>query len=113
MPREKTMDEVRKEFFERVVARCVDVVFNENKSKKDAVEAAIFAVLTTLEGSGDFPFCAVVPQPHPDDKQFWEGEGEDWYPRPELAPDMPLEDMLLRGEDHHEFVELFRRRLEL
>jgi len=75
MSREKTNDEVRKEFMAWVVEGCVDAM--RHPSRKEAVLHAVFRVLSTLEGSGDFPYCAVIPQPHPDAADYLRENHED------------------------------------
>ncbi len=107
MPREKTADEVREEFLRIIAGRCADVIWDRSKTKREAVEAAVFGVLTTLEGSGDFPFCAVIPQPHPEEQRFCAEEGENWYPSPPVEQEA-MDMSLLRGEDHHLFQEVLQ-----
>ena len=109
MARELTMDEVREEFFKLIADRCVDVILNEAQSKARAVELAVFAVLSTLEGSSDFPICGVIPQQHPDNQAWLREQGENWYPSPPVEQEA-MDMSLLRGEDHHQFVEALRAR---
>ena len=109
MSREKTNDEVRKEFMAWVVEGCVDAM--RHPSRKEAVLHAVFRVLSTLEGSGDFPYCAVIPQPHPDAADYLRENHEDWYPCPGVEQEA-ADQALLRGEDHHMFVEMFHQRMD-
>jgi len=106
MSREKTSDEVRVEFMRQIMKWCVDAI-EGSRTKEEAVINSVFGVLTTLEGSGDFPYCAVIPQPHPNDSEFHRKNGEDWYPCPVVGQEV-ADFSVLRGEDHHIFVVMFR-----
>jgi len=45
------------------------------------LEGLAFSLLVMLdEGSADIPGFIVAPCPHPDDKAFLQGEGENWWP---------------------------------
>ena len=45
------------------------------------LEGLAFSLLVMLDGeSADIPGFIVAPCPHPDDKAFLQGEGENWWP---------------------------------
>ena len=83
-PRERTIEEVREEFLRRVWAY---VRYWENESRAVAtrgqLEGLAFSMLVLLDGgSGFFPGCLLVPNPHPEDKEYNRENGENWYPQP-------------------------------
>lgn len=79
-PRQYTEDEVR-EMFLRHVWLMIDYWDANKQDKREAMEGLAFSILTTLDGCAmALPGFAVIPQPHPDDKQFCIGEGENWFP---------------------------------
>ena len=45
------------------------------------LEGLAFSMLVTLDGgSMELPGFIVAPDPHPEDKEFLQGKGENWYP---------------------------------
>lgn len=91
-PRQLTDGEVRAEFLKRVVGsvRYWQTVKPETApnpqpplSMEDRVSGIAFSLLVMLDGNQvGFPAVSLVPQPHPDDKEFNKGEGMHWYPCP-------------------------------
>ena len=83
---EKTKEQVQEEFI-----RCLKNIAGyweklPNKTTKERLEGAMFSVLAVLDGEQpSLPGFQVIPNPHPDDKKFHEKEGEDWYPRIDIA----------------------------
>ena len=110
MSREKKINEVREEFFNEIVGRCVEVIRDDKFSKADAVEKAVFHVLSTLEGSGNLPFFAILPQQDIEEQLWLAKEGIDYYPNA-IISDESRNLSLLTGEDHHEFQQMLGHKL--
>jgi len=73
------MDELRQNLFDHLIGHMADL--GTAAARKIAAKA-VFATLSTLEGSGEFPYCVVIPD--------------------------GCDQLLLRGEDHHLFIERCR-----
>lgn len=92
-PREKTVEEVRKEFLDYVWS-MIDYWAGEggsnvdpDKPVRERLSGFAHSLLATLDGCAmALPGFVVAPCPHPDDKEFCIAEGEDWYPQ---APELP------------------------
>ena len=80
--REKTVEEVRYEFVDRV-GNLVDYWSSqEGMSDKDKVEGVAFSILTMLDGcSGSIPGFIVAPLPHEGDTEYNMKNGENYYPQ--------------------------------
>ena len=82
-PRAITPDELRERMFGHMRAMSqhwatVDAP-NGPKTTQDRIEGAMFSVLTMLDGCTDsMPAMDLVAKPHPDDKQYHIGNGENW-----------------------------------
>lgn len=79
--REYTEEEVREHFLKSVrgLVNYWDKI--ETKDSKEKLESLAFSILSLLDGSQvSLPKFIVAPDPHPDDKDFLEKEGENWYP---------------------------------
>ncbi len=88
-PRELTADEVRDRFLDHARAMVrfwsdPDLRQNPLEDRTDIerrVSGAVFSILVALDGAlGDLPGFIVAPRPHPDDREFLRGEGENWFP---------------------------------
>lgn len=82
MAHELTEDEVRQRFLEHVWG-MVDYWERETRATtmRERLEGLAFTLLSTLDGCAmDLPAFIVAPCPHPDDKAFNQGEGDDWWP---------------------------------
>lgn len=82
-PHEYTEEEVRAKFL-RQVRDTVDYwdASTGDGDKRGALEGLAFSLLVMLDGgSTALPGFAVIPAPHPDDKSYCIGEGENWYPQ--------------------------------
>lgn len=80
MSKAKTKDEMLSDFISAV--NCVADYWSrvENISNKDRCHGVKHSILTIIDGmSGSFP-CAIdlVLRPHPDDKQYYIDDGEDF-----------------------------------
>lgn len=83
MCREYTMEEVRSMFLEHV-HNLVDYWERlPGKEMKERLEGLAFSILVALDGeSATLPSFMVVPDPHEDDKAYFQNEGENWFPEP-------------------------------
>lgn len=81
MPREKTKVEVQQDFIDRIWY-LIEYWEKESRAKtsRDKLEGLAHSILNTLDGCSMLPGFAVIPNPHPDDKQYYIENGEDWYP---------------------------------
>lgn len=80
MSRVKTEGEVREEFLDQIRS---DIHYWNNQNERDCkgkLEGLAFSMLLTLDGSTSIPGFQVIPNPHPDDKQYHIDNDEDWYP---------------------------------
>jgi hypothetical protein len=89
-PRQLTDDEVREEFLEHV---RVMVRYWAKESRVTDVEEKLsglaHSILSAIDGSAAaIPGFALVPRPHPDDKEYNRKNGENWYPEPHLEHDI-------------------------
>jgi hypothetical protein len=80
-PREYTEDEVREKFLKY----CWSMVYYwENlpdKTTSEKLSGLMFSLLSTLDGSSmELPSFIVAPLPHPGDKEYLKGNGENWFP---------------------------------
>jgi hypothetical protein len=81
-PRAITEKEGRKILLDHV---RVLVNYWENESRrKDSrgkLEGLAFSMLTMLDGEGVIiPQMKIIPNPHPEDKQYHKDNGENWWP---------------------------------
>ena len=93
MGRELTTDEVREKFL-KYVWTLIDYWESIDNPHDDSVRGRIsgmaFSLLSAIDGSaGAFPGFVLTPSPpgfnlapcpHPDDKEYRQNEGEDWFP---------------------------------
>jgi len=83
---EYTEDEVRQAFLEHVwqTIDYWDGAYDQKVAQyacREKLEGLAFSLLAMLDGcSADLPGFIVAPCPHPDDKAYLQGEGENWYP---------------------------------
>jgi len=83
---EYTEDEVRQAFLEHVwqTIDYWDGAYDQKVAQyacREKLEGLAFSLLVMLDGcSADLPGFIVAPCPHPDDKAYLQGEGENWYP---------------------------------
>ncbi len=96
MPRAYTEEEVREKFIDHINA----LVNHWNAAKgstKEKLEGLAYSILVTIDGDAcDLPHFKLVPCPHPDDKQHYIDNDEDYFPDEE-------EDISISGSLHEEF----------
>lgn len=103
---EYTMEEVREMFLERIW----DYIYYWDKIEKETcrekLEGLAFGILVILDGGTRLPGFIVAPCPHPDDKEYSEDIGENWFPqnqKPNVACD-------IAGSLHELFHNIGRKR---
>jgi len=80
MSREKTTEESRKEFLSHV-ASLVDYWDKVESDKKKAMEGVVFSIMSVLDGcSMALPGFIVAPCTNEEDKDYYKGKGENYYP---------------------------------
>jgi len=95
-PRAYTAEEVRDQLIEHIWSHIRywgshdGSNVNPDRPKDDCLEGLAHSILVMLDGcAADMPAFKLVVDPHPDDKEFRRGEGEDWF-----EPGTELEFML-------------------
>ncbi len=80
--RELTSEEVRDRFFKHVWS-VIDFWHKESRKTDafDKLTGAVFSILAMLDGCAiDLPAFLIVPDPHPDDKDYHKDREENWWP---------------------------------
>lgn len=93
--REMTVEEARDAFMKHLVG-IMRYWENEERAptSKEKLEGMLFSTLVLFDGgSGFMPAFDITPAPHPDDKEFRRGEGENWWPE-KVINDIQLHEML-------------------
>lgn len=78
-PRAYTVEEARTRYLKHV--RHLAEYWSQvpNKTPLEMCEGVVFSMLVVFDGgSGGHPAIDLVLRPHPDDKAFLQGEGENW-----------------------------------
>lgn len=100
-PHELTEEEVREKFL-RHVWGLVEY-WGKVEGADNRLEGLAFSILTALDGAAlSLPAFIVAPYPHPEDKAYHQGEGEDWYPENDSAK----VNGNISGSLHEHFLEL-------
>ncbi len=82
MAREYTEEEVRQQYLE-LVWSYIDYWHNlPDKTCREKMEGLAFGMLVILDGGTELelPGFIVAPSPHPDDKEYLENQGKNWFP---------------------------------
>ena len=85
-PREFTEDEVRDRFLTQVWVNIDywDGAYDQivaDKSCREKLEGLAFSLLSMLDGcSVALPSFTVAPMPHPEDRDYHQEQGENWWP---------------------------------
>lgn len=91
-PRAYTPEEVREQFFQGLRANA-DYWANVGVNKQDACYGLVFSILNMFDGTSmNLPAMDIVMAPHPDDKAFHQGEGENWYEPGQVINDCSMHD---------------------
>lgn len=98
-----------KEVRERLLAHLDSVAtYAERESSRwntprEKIRGAIFSVLAALDGSAiGLPSFTVCPAPHPDDREYNQSRGENYYPDENEHVD-------IAGELHSEWAQRYGR----
>lgn len=89
-PRAKTAEEVREEFLEYIHGVSKYWAEQENLTHQERCDGLAFSILNIFDGTTALPAMDIRLAPHPDDKDFHETQGEDWY-----EPEMFINDCML------------------
>lgn len=107
MARELTPKEIRDRFIYRVAAEVrywLEVPESRCPPGQDLVDwrvkSVAYSILMMLDGCTDLPRFLVAPDPHPDDREFDAGNGEDWFPEND-ASDVKAN---IAGSLHDDFI---------
>lgn len=98
-PRAYTVEEIR----EQLVAHLCELARYwaelPDKTDLERVCGAIFSMLVVFDGeSGGMPGFQVIPDPHPDDREWHIGLGQNFY------PSAPTSEYDITGELHAQFI---------
>ena len=81
MIREFMMEEVREQFLETVRSYISYWNTLPNKTIQERLEGLAFSILVILDGdTSSLPNFIVAPNPHPDDKKYFQNNKENWFP---------------------------------
>lgn len=80
MPRQKTREEVKKEFIREINSMVLYWEKQENFSTKEKLEGLTYSILGILDGCASIPAFIVAPNPMPEERQSFIEKGEDFFP---------------------------------
>ncbi len=73
-------EEVREAFLSHIRALAPYWASVERDTVEEKISGALFSVLTLIDGSTlSLPAMDIVLRPHPEDKEFFEDNGENWF----------------------------------
>ena len=81
-PRELTCEEVREAVL-TTVWTCIQYWLHEDRrpTTEEKLQGLAFSILAEFDGDGmNIPKLIVAPDPHPSDKEYRRGNGENWFP---------------------------------
>jgi len=78
-PRELTREEVRDNFLEHV-RKIVEYWGKLDAPVVDRLGGVAFSMLAAFDGCSELPAFILAPRPHPEDKEYNIGEGDNYYP---------------------------------
>ena len=80
MPRAYTPEECREMFLDHV--RGIVKFWKEDlrNSREEALEGVAFSIMVLLDGGTELPGFKVIPNPHPDDKDYHILHKENYWP---------------------------------
>jgi hypothetical protein len=79
-PHELTTDEIRDAFL-RHVWGLIKYWDANAKTSRSKLEGFAHSLLAAIDGEAmGLPKFMLAPDPHPDDKEYLQKKGEDWYP---------------------------------
>ncbi len=94
-PRAKTPEEVREQLLRHFKFISKYWATLDNKTTQERCDGLVFSILSTLDGSSlELPSFDLIPSPHPDDKEYYIDNGENW-----IEP-VVINDTMLHEEWH-------------
>lgn len=100
-PKAKTAEKIRADFLDTCRA-TVDYWAGPQVDRgtcHERMSGLLHSLLCIFDGvSGGMPAFDIVARPHPDDKEFHRGEGEDWIEPGTVMNDAMLHEMLYRPD---------------
>ena len=91
MSRAYTAEEVREQLLDHIRNLARFWATTENRQTTlERCEGLAFSILNIFDGTTEFPALDIVLAPHPDDTEFHQSEGENWY-----EPGMMINDCML------------------
>lgn len=108
MSRELTTEECREYLLDHIRTMCEYWNEVEERDTLGRLQGLAFSILAALDGcSINIPQFLIIPNPHPDDKQFRQELGENWYPEPpenieEASLPGLLHEHFYQNEEEHE-----------
>lgn len=81
-PRAWTQKEIREKFLKDMWARLEYCLKEDGmKTPQHKLEVFMHSTLAMLDGAAiDLPGFQLIPNPHPDDKDYHKERGENWFP---------------------------------
>jgi hypothetical protein len=95
-PRAYTREEMQQQYLDHVRDAVNHWFRAELHDDREKLEGLAFSILVMLDGDTNLPGCRVLPIPRPDDQEYHEEIGENWYP----------EDVNIAGDLHERFLNL-------
>lgn len=90
--------EVRDKFLRQIKAIANEWSRYENKSNKERCEGVAFSILALIDGcSIGFPAINMLLAPHPDDKQYFTDNDEDYFEEGMLINNCCLHDLFYKS----------------
>lgn len=101
--REYTNEEVRSMFLNHLnVMVRYWASDSRTMDKEEAMRGLIHSILTTIDGNSMLPAFSLMARPHPDDKEYHCGLGENYFPEPNIEND-------ISGELRYEWARKYGR----
>jgi len=79
MSRAYTKEEVREQFLDHIRTLVNYWDKEGGRDSKDKLEGLAFSFLTLLDGCACLPAFDISPSPHPEDREYYQENGENWY----------------------------------
>lgn len=96
-PRAYTAEEARAMFLEHAHSIATYWANVPNKTPTERCHGVVFSLLVMLDGgSGGMPGFDVYPAPHPDDMDYLERQGENWWSDADVINDCQLHEQYVK-----------------
>lgn len=100
-PRAKTPEEIRGDFLDtcRALADYWAGDSVQARTCHERLSGLLHSVLCIFDGvNGGLPAFDIIASPHPDDKEYHRGEGEDWIEPGTVINDCMMHELLYRED---------------